>query len=60
MCQQCQGFDDDDDIDALAHAFVLRHGKAEPAKPAPQNQHHALLNRQGAPQAAPAAKKVAR
>ena len=58
MCQQCQGFDDDDDVDALAHAFVLRHGKAEPAKPASQ-QSHALPNHKAAPSAAPA-KKVGR
>ena len=46
MCEQCQAFDDDDDVDALAHAFLQRRGKAAPAKPAPQD--HALLNRKTA------------
>lgn len=60
MCQQCQGFDDDDDVDALAHAFVLRHGQVASGKPVPLPQNHALLNHKAAPQAVAAAKKAAR
>lgn len=47
MCEQCQAFDDEDDVDALAHAYLQRQGKAAPAKPAPQD--HALLDRKAAP-----------
>lgn len=57
MCQQCQGFDDEDDVDALAAAFVLRQSKAASPKPAPQT--HALLNHKAAPQTPQTAKKVA-
>ncbi len=46
MCEHCQGADEDEDIEALAKAFLARHGKpgardSAPAKP----QGHALLNR---------------
>ena len=57
MCQQCDGFDEDDDVEALAAAFVLRQGKAASPKPAPQT--HALLNHKAAHPAAEA-KKAAR
>lgn len=55
MCEQCQTFDDEDDVDALAHAFLQRQGKAAPAKPA--SRDHALLNRQ-VPSAQPPARKA--
>lgn len=56
MCEQCQAFDDEDDLDTLAAAFLARHGKAvPPAKPA----EHALLNRKASPIVAAPAKKVA-
>ena len=56
MCQQCEGFDEDDDIEALAAAFVLRQGKTASPKPAPQR--HALLNNKAAQTAV--TKKAAR
>ncbi|WP_156386045.1 hypothetical protein [Devosia sp. Root685] len=56
MCQQCEGFDEDDDIEALAAAFVLRQGKTASPKPVPQT--HALLNHKAAQVAE--AKKAAR
>lgn len=45
MCEQCQGFDEEDEA-ALAAAFVARHSKA-PVQPVPaaKPQGHALLNR---------------
>lgn len=56
MCEQCQAFDDEDDLDALAAAFLARHGKPA-AKPAPRE--HALLHRQAPPVVAMPARKGA-
>ena len=44
MCEQCQGFDDEDDADALAAAFLARQQKPA-AKTAPVS--HALSYRKG-------------
>ena len=55
MCEQCHGFDEDD-VDALAAAFVLRQGKTAPVKPALQKQ--AVPDHETAPPAQ--AKKAAR
>jgi hypothetical protein len=56
MCEQCAGFDDHDDEDALAAAFLKRQAEAKAAAAAKPAQPHALFYRKAA--AAPVAGKA--